>query len=77
MCFMDNFYLCLSQLLPDDDPEYRSLRVLEERILGDLRLAAGRELVERLADAQEERLTFEYRQFFLWGLRLGAELLDA
>ena len=77
MCFMDNFYLSLSQLLPDDDPEYRSLRALEERLLGDLRLAAGRELVERLSDAQEERLAFEYRQFFLWGLRLGAELLDA
>lgn len=68
----------LSQAMDDrqkTDPEYRSLHHLEDTILGKIEALAGKDLVDKLTDAQEERMESDRLVSFLYGLRLGVELL--
>ncbi len=75
MFFLENLFPYLQEQTPEE-PEYRSLVNLETRLLGQLREKAGDEPVDKLLDAQSERMTWECRSYFLMGLRLGAAMLD-
>lgn len=60
----------------DSDPERREPTARERKILDQIVTRTGEELVEKLLDAQEERVRSEYFACFPHGLRLGAQLLD-
>ena len=71
MFYPEDFYACLTGLLPEDDSEYASLMALLE----EARRVGGDDLAQRLSEAREELRSFERRLYFLWGLRLGMELM--
>jgi len=77
-----NIIFQLTDLLYEDassdrhGPEYRELLRLETRHLEALSHTAGEDIVEKLTDVQGELLQFRLMRSFLYGLRLGAELLD-
>lgn len=60
--------------LRQTDQDYRAVRTLENHLLTQLSEAAGEELVEKLNEAQAERMETDRLRSFLWGLRLGADL---
>lgn len=75
MFYPEDFYACLTDLLPEDDSEYASLMALQKRLLEEARRVGGDDLAQRLSEAREELRSFERRLYFLWGLRLGMELM--
>ena len=70
-----NFLEDTLQDLQKTAPDYREARALESRLLGLLTEAAGADLVEKLTDAQSDRAETDKLYSFLYGLRLGMELL--
>lgn len=73
----------ISDLLYEDamdlcghDPKYVELTKLQGRLLDQIEKLAGEELVKKLIAAQGECMDYERLNYFLHGLRLGAELLN-
>lgn len=72
----------LSELLFQDSieydgkiPEYVELIKLEGHILGEITEKSGEDLVEKLMDVQNKIMHCNQMSCFLYGLRLGVELL--
>lgn len=69
----------LSQCLDDaihTDKDYAQLHHREGHLLEQVAALTGEELVNKLTDAQDQRMDTDRLFSFLWGLRLGTALLD-
>ena len=52
MFYPEDFYACLTGLLPEDDSEYASLMALQKRLLEEARRVGGDDLAQRLSEAR-------------------------
>ncbi len=56
-------------------PEFQEILSVEANLMGKVKDVMGEEMMEKVSDIFCEREEIECYRYFLWGLRLGLELL--
>lgn len=75
MNFLEILYCDLQEEKEPDTPEYRENREIRALVLEDIQKAMGEDMAEKVTAIYTDRENLENYRYFLYGLRLGLELL--